>query len=281
MTYLENSPCLGALVTSTLLSTIALATPGQAATFSSVQAQFSFNNFSHPAQTTLTNTFTDTLAISQGGEVLARGDAEAFFASGLQSDTSTLATNTILGVAAGSGRNYLGIAESTASILGDFALGANETFSFNFSGWLELDTAINDASYESAFALGFLGFSVLGPANQVYDSFSLLATLETPGPQTSLTINLLNSLPMGNQSGIQISTLTIGSQSSELDNSLFIGFGGTYRRTVSEPTLVSLGETKTGIAAVQQVPTPSLLGGILSFGWAGLVSKLRRRLASD
>jgi hypothetical protein len=278
MTSLKNPPLLGTLVASTLLSTVAFTTPSQAATFSSVQTQIRFDQFSHPALTTVTSTSTDTLAISQGGEVLALGEAEAFFSSGLQPKTSTVAANNILSAAAGTGRNYLGVAESEASILGDFALGANETFSFNFNGFLALSTAIDNPSTESAFALGFLGFSVLGPTHQVYDDFGLLATLGTPGSQDILDTNLFALLLAGNNSNIVINALAFERQIGGLDEFLSIGFSGTYRRTFSEPTLVSLVETKVGVAEVQQVPTPSLLLGFLAYGGFGGLAKLRSRL---
>lgn len=139
-------------------------------------------------------------------------------------------------------------------------------------------TSIDNPSTESAFALGFLGFSVLGPANQAYDHFGLLANLNTPGSQDILDTNLFDLLLMGNSSNIVINALAFERRIGGLDEFLSIGFSGTYRRTFSEPTLVSLEETKVGVAEVQQVPTPSLLLGFLAYGGFGGLAKLRSRL---
>ncbi|PZV20504.1 MAG: hypothetical protein DCF21_04715 [Leptolyngbya sp.] len=265
---------------------MALSVPAQAATFSGVNVGIRFDNFSHPALSTETNAFTDTLAISSGGSVLALSDAEAVFISGLEAGTETTASNFIVSHAAGSGGNYFGLAQSEASLVGNFALAAQETFSFSFDGFLGLATAVDNATYESAFALGFLGFSVLGNSGHadspslLLDQLGLLATLDTPGTQDVFDTNLFALFLAGDTGNIVINSLNLERQTGGLEEFRYVEFSGRYSRTFDEDTLVSLVETKAGVAEVQQVPAPSLLWGLMAYGGLGVFGKLRRRLTS-
>jgi hypothetical protein len=284
MKILTNPQVLSALFASACLGPLALSIPAQAATFSGVGVGIRFDNFSHPAQSTLTNAKTNTLALSSGGSVIAVSDAEALFISGLVQGTETEASNLISSSAQGSDGNYFGLAKGTASLVGDFYLGAQEEFSFNFNGFLALATAVDNAAYESAFAGGFLGFSVFENSSDpnasglFIDEMGLLAALDTPGSQDILDTNLFALLFAGNKGNIVIDSLKFDRRIGGLEESLFLGFGGTYSRTFTQPTLVRLVEAKAGVAEVQQVPTPSLLWGLLTYGGLGITGKLRKRL---
>ncbi|MGF1568525.1 MAG: hypothetical protein ACFCVD_10720 [Nodosilinea sp.] len=271
---------LGSTLVSTGMGILTVSAPAQAASFSEVRSEFAFSNFSHSAVSTNTQTFTDTLTIGTQGSVTALSSALANFTDGSAAEIQ--ASNSIASLTAGSGRNYVGLAESQAALVGDFVLVAHETFSFDFDGFLELSTGIDDDSLESAFALGGLGFSVSGvPLSSTgtpwVDQLNLVASLDTPGVDDVLDTNLFQLLLAGNQSNIIIKSLGFDRQVGGRNESLLIGFTGTYQRTFTETTLVSLAESKTGVAAVQAVPAPSLIWGLLSYGGLGLMGKLRQR----
>ncbi len=149
-----------------------------------------------------------------------------------------------------------------------------------------LATAVDNATYESAFALGFLGFSVLensGHADSpslLLDQLGLLATLDTPGTQDVFDTNLFALFLAGDTGNIVINSLNLERQTGGLKEFRYVEFSGRYSRTFDEDTLVSLVEAKSGVVAVQQVPTPSLLWGLMAYGGLGVFGKLRRRLTS-
>jgi hypothetical protein len=255
MKTLTKPQLLSALFASTCLGPLALSLPipAQAATFSGVGIGIWFDNFSHPALSTATNAETDTLALSSGGSVIAVSDAEAIFISGLEPGTETKAFNLITSSAEGSGGNYFGLAQSESSLVGDFHLAAQETFFFSFNGFLALATAIDNATYESAFARGGAGFSVLSNAGDsdaaslLLDQLGLLATLDTPGTQDILNTNLFALLLAGNTGNIVIDSLNFDRQIGELEEFISVNFSGRYSRTFQEPTAecVNKNETET------------------------------------
>ncbi|NJL46289.1 MAG: hypothetical protein HC929_00720 [Leptolyngbyaceae cyanobacterium SM2_5_2] len=259
------------VVLSAITSTLTLASFASAATFAGVSSVFEFSNFSRSPLTTATDADTDTISIALGGgSAIAKAEAAARFNIPL-----ALAGNEIISTAEGNGYSYLGLAQSQASISGVFELAAQETLSFDFKGVLTLAAAIDDSNTEFAFALGRLGFALFGEtASQpeaLLDSLDVFATLTTPGNG-----DIYEFLIAGNPGSLAIEQFE--RQTGGPGEFLNLRFKGRYSRTFKEPTLVSLVETKTGVAEVQAVPTPSLIWGIMTYGGLGFVRKLRQRV---
>lgn len=266
---LNFSRTLQTVVLPAIAATLAIVDSATAATFASVRSSLEFTNFSQSPSITDTGAFTDTLAISGGGSVLASSDAVAIF-----DISGAFAANQIESFTQGADGNYLGVAQSQASVVGVFDLDTGDTLSFDFSGFLALATAIDNSSIESAFAGGSLGFSLFEEtANQTptfFDALNIVATLSTAGDNDIFQF-MVEGTP-GNWTIDQFFRQTGGTEEA-----LVLKFSGRYNRVFTKPTLVSLVEDKTGAVEVRQVPTPSLLWGIMAYGGLGIFSKRRRQ----
>lgn len=272
---MHKSPYAHALPTvalSVITSTLVLTDSAYAATFSAVSSVFEFSNFSKSSISTETDANVNSITLAfGGGSAIAEAVAVAIF--DIPNDR---VGNEISSVAAGTGFSYLALAESEALLAGVFELGTKETLSFDFKGTLTLATAITSVNAESAFALGSLGFALFGEtASQpvaLLDNLGLLATLSTPGDD-----DIYELVIVGNPGSFTFNNFE--RQTGGTSEFLSLDFSGRYSRTFEEPTLVSLVETKTGIAEVQAVPAPSLIWGILTYSGLGMVSKLRKQSA--
>jgi hypothetical protein len=258
---------------SAVTTTLTLATSVSAATFSTVYSFLELTNFSQSPTTTLTNTETDTLVISSGGSAVAFSDALAIF-----DISESLVFNEIESFTGGIGLDYIGLAESNASVLGIFDIDTDEIFSFDISGALLLATSIENARVESAFAFGGLGLALVGSTTSqpptLLDELNLLAALETPG-EDNIETNLFQLLLAGNQDNIIIQSLNVDQDFGSLEEVIALNFRATYARQFNEPTQVYLLDLKTGKAGVQAVPAPSSLLGLLAYGLLGLVKRHR------
>lgn len=240
----------------TALSTIA--TPGQAATFSFSGAETIISNFSlAPTELgTATNTQTLTVAVSSG-TATAEADALALF-------TPNQGQNLSLSQASGSGNNYLGLARSSASLIGRFLLNPQETLSFDFVSRLALQTAVDDPSTETASALGEIEFRLIdNQTNQLIDTFGLFARSSVP-----------NGFPQFQPFSTGSTAASVETASRADRNSQFFSalFSGSYFRQFNSASDVSLIEVKRNQAEVKQVPVPSAVVGIFVF----LAQMLRR-----
>lgn len=243
-------------------STIA-ALPGQAATFSLSAAETTLSNFSVVPSNIGTSTETDTLTVSVGsGTAIAKALAGANF-------NPEVGENFSRSIATGSGNRYFGVAESQASLVGQFLLRPQETFSFDFASRLVLKTAISNSKTETAIASGTVLFQLIDNQTEtLIDTFGLFAESSVPG-----TSGFPRFQPF--TTGSTSTTLSTTSESKE--NSQFFSalFSGSYFRTFESETNLSLVEVKANRAAVEQVPTPSAVVGIFVF----LFQDLRRSWA--
>jgi hypothetical protein len=242
--------------------------PSQAATLAFSQSTVDFSNFSQSPNVTDTFTDTDTLVISTGGNALASAIAEAQFtvfppvASNITNSTTT-----------GEGIGYSGQAISEARIIGQFLV--ETQFSFDFQATLNLATAIDDASFETAEAFGALGFSLLDSSNPnapvLIDQFSLLGSLPKLDNSDVFRLQPGNHIVLGGSTTLQ----TTSGEKSESAEALITGF---YQRSFASPTSITLVENKFNQANVQSVPDPSTVLGTLSFTIAVLVRKMGRKI---
>jgi hypothetical protein len=238
---------------------LVLAVPAEALTFAESRSSFLIANFSKLPEGAITDSETDTFTIASDGTVVAESDATAVFITPSLEDA--IATNDISSFALGGGNEYLGLATSSASIVGDFVFNANETFAFDFGGNLNLFASIDHPSVESAFSFGSIGLGVLIAA---FDSdeftelagFLLSANLRLPAGQNSTQFSQFGS-------GFRTLSTSISGGSNDVGAGVEAVITGSYRQTFQAPTRIRLVEFKKSEVGVRAVPAPSLVLGLL------------------
>src|SRR5690242_9261797 len=121
------------------------ASPSQASTLAYSGSEFEFYNFSHNPDTVSTLANTNTDVFSHGGSISALANAKANFKV-----NPALAFNYSVAQAFGENQDYVGLAQSDAQVIGNFLVDAGNSFSFDFTGSLEMATAIDNPVGESA-----------------------------------------------------------------------------------------------------------------------------------
>lgn len=245
--------------------------PSNAAIIAGSAAEVSIDNFSHRPNETATSTNTNTQTIANKGAVISEAKADAVFLSNCQ---QLLAANLSQAKVQGDGSNYLGLAESQASILGDFSIDAKETFSFTFQTVLHLLTSVDNPQSERASAKGNISFSLIDTiSNILLDSFQINGSLDSfKFPNLSLSYS--NSF---NPTNINFDFLTQGST-----NTIKFDTSGVYSRTFNSATNLRLVEVKNNIAVAKSelvseaeaVPEPTTVLGTVMF--LGFLAKRRK-----
>jgi hypothetical protein len=180
------------------------ASPSQAATLALSEGALEFTRFSQTPSGTGTGTNTNTITNANNGRVDAFANAEATFIV-----APPTASNSSLSQAFGEGRNYLGLAESEVTVIGNFDVDANTPFSFDFQTNLNLKTSIDDPQAENARAVGDITLELLDTAsNSTIDFFNLTGNLTSPGDdfiayQKSDNITLSNPVTTSDFGGNQ------------------------------------------------------------------------------
>lgn len=251
--------------------------PSSAAIIAGSAAQVAIENFSHRPTETGTSTNTNALAIANEGTVISEANADAVFLSNCH---QLLATNLSQSQVQGDGSNYLGLAESQASILGDFSIDAEETFSFTFQTVLNLLTSVDNPQSERASAKGNISFSLIDTvSNLLLDSFQINGSLDSFN-FPNLTLSYSNSF---NPTNINFDFLTQGST-----NSLKFDTSGVYSRTFNSATNLRLVEVKNNIAVAKSelvseaeaVPEPTtVLGTVMFLGFLAKRKKHQNKLS--
>lgn len=244
-----------------LVTGLAITTsPAIAVTFASSEARVNLDNFSHTPTdiSTLTDTRTNTIATN--GDVTADAQAEAYFTA--DPFGTTEANNYSWSQTEGDGRRYLGVAESFAAIIGyDFIVEAGDTFDFDFMGFLDLETSIDNLPGEYATAEGIVSldlYDTTNPGNWVLlDSFELSGILDTLGESDDLDYQFSDNFTL-NPGDTALDT-NFGGQ-EELAEAVI---DGSYSKTFDSLTKLMLVEAKINQAQVQAVPESSSLLGLL------------------
>ncbi len=248
----------------TVTASVLAAAPSLAATFALSKGSFDLRNFSTDPLEVVTLAEANTLTISTGGEVIAEANAESIF--NLDSlDPLKQASNKSSSTAQGDGSNYRGVAESFAGLIGyNFFVDAGETFSFDFNGFLDLITLIDNPPAESASASGTVALELYhsNDLSTPIDFFALSGNLETLGDNDFLE--------------------SAHSEYVFADNDFTTLFGGTeefgladvqgyYERTFETATYLTLVEAKRNKVTVKAPESSNLLGliffGLLSIGY--------------
>lgn len=251
-------------LTTPLIAISVLASPSQAATLALSNGALEFTNFTQSPLNIGTQTNTNTLTVAKNGIVQAQAIADALFIS-----APPEATDVSLSQAWGEGRDYLGLAQSEASVIGDFVVDADTPFSFNFQAALNLKTSIDNPPHENARAGGDISFVLFDKTNQsVLDFFSLEGNLTTPGDNDFVALQKSDNI-----------ALSVPSLDSEFGGNQEFATAlvkGSLQRSFAQKTDLTLIEVKTNQARVQAPEPSTTLALLLSCGAIGIAA-IRRR----
>lgn len=221
--------CAAPLVTGSVL----VALPGLSATLANSGSAATFNNFSHNPESVAA--LADTKAYSEiinSGTLVTQADAVAAFIPN-SSASLTQALGVSLSTVQGDGDNYLGEAQSLAQLVGyNFAVGAGETFSFDFGGLLGLQTSV-DYDSEAANAFGAVAFQLYDTTDAnapvLLDFFTISGNLDSTN--TNDYVDAFNS---SNVTLEQNETNTSFGGNQEVAQSSFVGrFSRMFNRVTS------------------------------------------------
>ena len=253
------------LATPAIASSVLATSPSQAATFAVSSGNFNFTDFSQSPSATLSDTNTNTLAIANGGAVAAFANADAKFVV-----APPEASNSSLSIALGENRDYLGLANSEATVIGKFDVAANTSFSFNFTGDLNLQTSIDNPPEENARASGDISFVLLDTASQkVLDFLSLAGSVITQGDS--------NFIATQNSDNVTLSNISEDHKFEQKQGFATASVEGSLQRSFDDKTSLALVEVKRTQARVQ-APEPSTnLALVISSGLVGVILRGKRK----
>ncbi|MEH2000532.1 MAG: calcium-binding protein [Nostoc sp.] len=206
--------------------------------FVTAQGKTLFSNYSNSPTGTLTNAQTQTLV--KGGLGVAIAEAQASFFK-KDSTFSTLFTDaSVIGLDG----QFTGNSDSETKVLATFKVGANQTFSFDFSADLELTAKeIENRKVEYNKAQSKTAFLVLDTKNPnkpiILDYFGIQGNL--------ISSDQIGDLTVGSSSNV---TINIRNEDSDIDgdngNDFLNGTAvGTYQRYFSRSSSIAVVEINT------------------------------------
>ena len=257
----HSSGAIAFLLATPLVTSLSVGiAPSRAATIAGSAAEVTIDNFSHTPTDRGTSTNTNTQAIANSGAVISQANAEAFFISNCH---ELLAANLSQSEVIGSGNNYSGLAQSQATVIGDFFIDSEETFSFSFQTFLALLTSVDNPQSERARANGSISFWVINTVtNILLDSFQFAIGLDS---SSGFYANAFVSNSF-KPTQINFNFLAEGSAAASL-----LYTSGVYSRTFNNATNLRLVEVKNNIAKTEAeaeaeaVPEPSTVLGTAIF----------------
>ena len=255
-------------------SSVMVAPAANAATLALSDASAAFTQFSLIPESQEVYTNTDTNTIATDGEVSANSDAEALFFA-----TPPAAANFSFTQVEGNGARYRGVAFSQAKVLGNFFIpqdAKDKAFSFDFALNLSLFAEIDDATFESANAIGAIAFWIYGGSDP--DNLSLLDFLTVKGMVN--TPNNNDGLEFDQTANITLANKTLSSNFGGLQESATASINGSYHRLFEGETYITLVEAKSNEASAEAVPEPTTTLAALISGAIGWVLKRRQSAIS-
>lgn len=258
------------LLVTPLIATSSLVTsPSQAATLASSQGEFYLKNFSLDPEVTATVNNANT---SLNGEVSATNNANIDF---LLEPPNVI--NKSLSQAFGENKNYLGLANAEGKVLGNFFVDAGESFSVDFTAFLDLETSIDEPA-ENAKAsadISFLLFDTtdITDPNLLDDFFARILSnatsniKKTPLDFFSLTANVNSFNDEDFITSQKSENFTLSNQDTQFNfggNAEFATalFTGSLKRSFATPTNLTFIQVRRSQVKVS-VPEPSTSPALL------------------
>ncbi|MBD2608710.1 hypothetical protein H6G81_30395 [Scytonema hofmannii FACHB-248] len=258
------------LLVTPLIATSSLVTsPSQAATLALSQGEFSLKNFSLEPEVTAT---VNNANISLNGEVSATNNAIIDF---LLEPPEVI--NTSLSQAFGENKNYLGLANAQGKVLGNFFVDAGQSFSVDFSAFLDLETSIDEPA-ENAKASADISFLLYDTTDitdpNLLDDFidQILSNGTSNIQKNPLDFFYLNgNLNSFNDNDFITSqrsqNITLSNQDTQLNfggNAEFAtaSFEGSLKRSFANPTnltFIQVRRTQVKVSVPEPSTNPALL----------------------
>lgn len=255
------------LTTPVIASSVLFSTASQAATFAYSDGNVAFTDFSQSPSNVVTDRSTETLTldVDGGGTVGAIAEAQAYFLI-----EPAVAVNSSLSAAFGQNQDYLGVAESEASVIGNFDVDANTNFSFDFFSNLELATSIDDSPKEKARVSGDISFALIDrESNDVLDFFNVVGNITTQGDNDFVAFQKSDNVTINQKFGAP--------GFGGLQEFLTVSIEGSLQRFFTNETSFSLVELKRNRARVTAPEPSSTLAFLLCSGFIGVALKRRHK----
>ncbi len=257
-----------------LIGTVLVSSPSLAASFASSESKVTIDNFSKNPDIAGVESKAEPFVSGNGSETDADAFAEANFVS-----VPANADNFSKSVVEGTGNSFFALAQSTATVIGNFSILPGETFSFDFLVDFNLETSI-DSLNESADAGGdvsFFIFEIVGEDTPILlDSFTVSGNLETAGDNDffDYTQNI-----DGNNFTIIDDSVDHSFSFGSLEEYVSASFDGSYQITFDDNQIIDilLVEVKTNYAQVS-APEPSTTIAFLLFSAVGVGTRLKSRI---
>lgn len=258
------------LLVTPLIATSSLVTsPTQAATLASSQGEFYLKNFSLDPEVTATK---NNANISLNGEVSATNNAKIDF---LLEPPEVI--NKSFSQAFGENKNYLGLANAEGKVLGNFFVDAGQSFSVDFTAFLDLETSIDEPA-ENAKASADISFLLydttdITDPNLLDDFFTQLLSDTTPNIKKtpldffdlSANLNSLNGSDFINSQKSQ--NFTLSNQDTQFNfggKTEFVNalFTGSLKRSFATPTnltFIQVRRSQVKVSVPEPATNPALL----------------------
>jgi hypothetical protein len=239
------------------------AAPSLAATLASSSSIVNIT-FSQPAEDNfdVASTTDSFIFAKPNSTVTAIPDAFAFFDNNAQLPK---AINRSESFAEGQGTDYLGLAQSQSSIVANFSVLKDQSFSFNFIGALRLFTEIDRPPAESARANGEISLLLFETTDtgetKLLDFFKVAGDVVTQEP-VEIDQDFLEST---NSENISVDVEKVENFGGK-EESAQAFFNGSYQRTFDRDTRLTLVEKKINQAQVRAPEPSTTVALFLTFG---------------
>ncbi|MGH8001457.1 MAG: hypothetical protein ACREPR_19060 [Brasilonema sp.] len=249
-----------------IASSVLGSAPSQAAAFAYSEGEFNFTNINQTPLAIGTETDTNTIAIGNGGTIDTLAQATANFVT----RPTPEASNSSLSAALGENKDYLGLAESQAAVIGEFVVDAGTSFSFDFTADFNLETSIDNPPVENAKASGDISFALIDTTNNnILDFFSLTGNLNTLGDDDFLAYEKSDNVALSNP----ITTSNFGGNQESATASI----QGSVQRSFDNTTNIALVEVKRNQVRVTAPEPSSSLALLSGCSVIGVVTRARRK----
>lgn len=281
MLFIKCFSRLSLLTATSIISSIFLTNlSAKAATFSSSEASLLLNNFSITAQNPAVDSNSTSIAITNNSLSQAQADAEANIAFIANSEDDFLRTD-LYSESSGDGNSFFGFGEASSLAIGNFFIGANQTFSFDFTTSLALLNEVNSPLDESISSFSGVDFFLFDHnTNDILSNFLAISNIDT-----NLTENIDNDFILVDSSDIFFQGEKFEDFGRNIE-SADLSLSGSFERLFNTATEVRLEVSAFSRSCVQapltndpctRIPEPNttttLLFGFLGLGLVSLLNK--------
>ncbi|GAA6621937.1 hypothetical protein [Scytonema sp. NUACC26] len=245
-------------------SSVLAALPSYAASLALSEGAVEFTRFSQNPSEVVSDADIDTFEIARDGKVDAVAAADAVFVA-----ASPTASNFSLSRVLGEGTDYLGLAQSTAQVIGNFAVDAGTSFSFDFTANLNLAASIDYPLLESASASGDISLALLDTDTQsIIDFFSLQGNLSFQDNNDFVALDTSENIVLSQP----VTTYRFGGN----EEFATVSVQGSLQRSFANNTNLTLVEVKRNQARVQAPEPSTTLALLFLYGTFGVALKGKR-----